>query len=115
MVETKEAVDFEEIKLLITSIDEQIEECVNDAEVLTCTENRYNPYNNLVYLLGLKLMIFTGIDYAGIRKLEADCFDCKKLKITINTYTIHVPDNLGDIASPMTKNQGLRWCYFLYS
>lgn len=96
MVETKEAVDFEEIKLLITSINEQIEECINDVEVLTCTESRYNPYNNLVYLLGLKLMIFTGIDYAGIRKLEVNCFDCKKLKITINTYTIHVPDNLGE-------------------
>lgn len=96
MIETKDAVDFEEIKLLITSIDEQIEECIKDDDVMTCMENRYNPYNNLVYLLGLKLMIFTGIDYAGIRKLESGCFDSKKLKITINTYTIHLPDNLGE-------------------
>ena len=96
MVETKDAVDFEEIKLLITSIDEQIEECIKDDDVMTCMENRYNPYNNLVYLLGLKLMIFTGIDYAGIRKLQAGCFDSKKLKITINTYTVHLPDNLGE-------------------
>lgn len=96
MVEKKDAVDFEEIKLLITSIDEQIEECINDDEIITCTGSRYNSYNNLVYLLGLKLMIFTGIDYAGIRKLEVDCFDSKKMKITINTYTIHLPDNLGE-------------------
>ena len=107
IVETKDAVDFEEIKLLITSIDEQIEECIKDDDIMNCMKNRYNPYNNLVYLLGLKLMIFTGIDYAGIRKLEAGCFDSKKLKITINTYTIHLPDNLGEQLSEyeMIKNK----------
>lgn len=117
MVEKKDAVDFEEIKLLITSIDEQIEECVKDDDIMTCMENRYNPYNNLVYLLGLKLMIFTGIDYVGIRKLAADCFDSKKLKITINTYTIHLPDNLGEQLSEyeLVKNKrGISGdCFFI--
>jgi len=117
MVETKDAVDFEEIKLLITSIDEQIEECIKDDDIMTCMENRYNSYNNLVYLLGLKLMIFTGIDYAGIRKLKAGCFDCKKLKITINTYTIHLPDNLGEQLSEyeLVKNKrGINGdCFFV--
>lgn len=96
MVETKDAIEFEEIKFLITAIDEQIEESVRDDEIMTCVSQRCNPYNNLVYLLGLKLMIFTGIDYAGLRKLTANCFDSKRLKISINTYTLHLPDHLGE-------------------
>lgn len=94
-IESKDAVDFEDIKLLITSLDEKITEAINDLNILTCAYQKNNPYNDLVYLLSIKLMIFSGIDYAGLRLLERNCFDCLKLKITINGYTIHIPDNLG--------------------
>ena len=41
-------------------------------------------------------MIFTGCDYTRLKGLEADCLEIKKLKIKINTYTLHLPDNLGE-------------------
>lgn len=95
-VETKSAIDFEEMKILITEIDEQIELCINDNNILTSTTSKSNSYNNLVYLLALKLMMFTGVDYKGLRDLPFDCFISQKLKIIINTYTLHLPDKLGE-------------------
>lgn len=95
-VEAKEAVDFEEIKMLIVAIDEKIEEAFNSSEIFTCIKDKYNPFNDLAYLLGLKIMIFTGVDYGGLRTLKSDCVNVPKRKITINSYTIHLPDMLGD-------------------
>ncbi len=94
--ESKDAIEIEDLKLLITEIDEQIELSLNHKEIMTSVTQRLNPYNYLVYLLVLKLMIFTGCDYAGLRELESDCLDARKLKIKINTYTLHLPDNLGE-------------------
>lgn len=95
-VETKDAIDFEELKILIAEIDEQIEECLKNPDVMTCVASRLNPFNSLTHLLALKLIIFIGIDYAGLRALPSSCLDCKKIKITINTYTLHMPDKLGE-------------------
>lgn len=69
-VETKSSIDFEDMKLLITEIDEQIEMCITDSNVLTSTSAKSNSYNNLVYLLALKLMMFTGLEYKGLRALN---------------------------------------------
>lgn len=63
---------------------------------MTCVASRLNPFNSLTHLLALKLIIFIGIDYAGLRALPSSCLDCKKIKITINTYTLHMPDKLGE-------------------
>lgn len=95
-VESKDAIEIEDLKLLINVIDEQIDECINHKEIMTSVAQRFNPYNDLVYLLVLKLMIFTGCDYTRLKGLEADCLEIKKLKIKINTYTLHLPDNLGE-------------------
>lgn len=106
-VEAKDAIELEDIKLLITAIDEQIQDCINNKDVMTSVAHRFNPYNYLVNLLVIKLMIFTGCDYAGLRELKLDCLDAKKLKIEINTYTLHLPDNLGEqlIAYQNIKNE----------
>ena len=90
-VESKDAIEIEDLKLLINVIDEQIDECINHKEIMTSVAQRFNPYNDLVYLLVLKLMIFTGCDYAGLRELDADCLEIKRLKIKINTYTLPPP------------------------
>lgn len=95
-VESKDAIELEDIKLLIATLDEQIEECIQNKDIMTCVTHRYNPYNYFVNLLVIKLMIFTGCDYVGLRELKADCLDVRKLKIDINTYTLRLPDNLGE-------------------
>ena len=95
-VETKDAIDFEDAKFLSAEIDEQIAENLKKPEVMTCTESRLNPYNSLINLLALKLILFTGIDYNGLITLPSNCLDNKKIKITINSYTLHLPDKLGE-------------------
>lgn len=93
--ESKDALDFEDIKLLIDECDNGIKEILsNQKEYIARPTKRKKPYNTLVYLLSLKLMIFAGTKYSSIRILPLSCFDMNKHKITINTFTIHLPDNL---------------------
>ena len=95
-VESKSPLDFEDIKILIAAIDEKIEKAICNPIVITCDRDKYNPFNDLSYFLVLKIMIFAGTEYVGLRSLEEKCLDVTRRKITINTYTLHMPDNLGE-------------------
>lgn len=95
-VEPKSPLDVEEIKILIAAIDEKIDYAINNPIVDTCNRDKCNPFNDLAYFWVLKVMIFTGIEYSGLRILEENCLDEIRRKITINTYTLHLPDNLGE-------------------
>lgn len=93
-VEGKEPIDIEDIKLLITELDERIEKAAKNSQIIECVQTKCNPYNDLTYFLALKIIAFSGIDYNGIRDLRKDCFDVEKNKIVINSYNLHLPDNL---------------------
>lgn len=86
-----EPLDSEEINILIDHTDKILNNIINITKDDLPDEK---DFNRMSAAIGLKLMIFCGTKYEVLMGIKKEDFSSVKRKIIINTYELHLPDNL---------------------
>lgn len=89
----KDEITWDEAVILIAECDQRIKEIMDENNVLDYRVYA-SKYNTLMFSIMLKLILFTGVPYRLLREIKVDQVNPILNTITINNFSIHLPDNL---------------------
>lgn len=95
-LDSKEELNYDEIEMLVIECDEQIRNILMEKEKVLDYNKYASKYNDLMYSIVIKLIVFSGIKYKVIGSIKVKDIDLNHNRISINGYIVHLPNNLSD-------------------
>jgi site-specific recombinase XerD len=91
----KTEIESEDFEVLTSECDQRLKELIEEDRVLIYNKKPIR-YNDLLATLVIKVVIYIGASYSSIREIEVEEKDIIHNTITINGYSIHLPNMMSE-------------------
>ena len=91
----KSEISWEEAQILISECDQRMKELKDENKILDYNKNAYK-YKDYMSSIIIKLILFTGLTYQEVPKIEYGNVNRINNTISINGYCVHLPNRLSE-------------------